>query len=301
MNKKNIIIGIAGPTNSGKSSLLNNIIGEKLSIVTHKAQTTRSGLRGLKVINDTQMVFIDTPGIFDAKTKFEKSMLENAFNILDDVDLIFLIIDCKKSLETLDKKFLEKIKYLKTKTFLVLNKIDLIHRSDLLEKVKKYNDFIKFKETFLISAINGDGVESLVNSANKEAAAGPWLYPEDQIADTSMSLVASEITREKIFLFVHEEVPYLSTVTTDTWKTNKNKSITIEQTIFVGRKNHVGIILGRGGKMIKSIGISSRIDLEKIVEQKVNLKINVKFKKDWVNEEEYYQNIGLNFSENKEK
>lgn len=301
MSKKNIIIGIAGPTNSGKSSLLNNIIGEKLSIVTHKAQTTRSGLRGLKVIDDTQMVFIDTPGIFDAKTKFEKSMLENAFNILDDVDLIFLLIDCNKSLEKLDKKFLEKIKYLKAKTFLVLNKIDLIHRSELLEKVKKYNDFIKFKETFLISAINGDGVESLINLANKEASIGPWLYPEDQIADTSMSLVASEITREKIFLFVHEEVPYCSTVTTDTWKTNKNKSITIEQTIFVGRKNHVGIILGRGGKMIKAIGMSSRIDLEKIVEQKVNLKINVKFKKDWVNEEEYYQNIGLNFSENKEK
>ena len=269
MSKKNIIIGIAGPTNSGKSSLLNNIIGEKLSIVTHKAQTTRSGLRGLKVIDDTQMVFIDTPGIFDAKTKFEKSMLENAFNILDDVDLIFLLIDCNKSLEKLDKKFLEKIKHLKAKTF-------------------------------LISAINGDGVESLINLANKEATVGPWLYPEDQIADTSMSLLASEITREKIFLFVHEEVPYLSTVTTDTWKTNKNKSITIEQTIFVGRKNHVGIILGRGGKMIKSIGMSSRIDLEKIVEQKVNLKINVKFKKDWANEEEYYQNIGLNFLGNKE-
>ncbi len=300
MSKKNIIIGIVGPTNSGKSTLLNNIIGEKLSIVTHKAQTTRSGLRGLRVIGDTQMVFIDTPGIFDAKTKFEKAMLENAFGILDDVDLVYLLIDCKKSLDKLDDIFIEKINKIKHKTFLLLNKIDLIQRSQLLEKVKKYNDFIKFKETFLISAISGDGVKNLLDISNKESSTGPWLYPEDQIADTSMSLVASEITREKVFLFVHEEVPYLSTVETDSWKSNKNKSVTIEQTIFVGRKNHIGIILGKAGKMIKSIGIASRIDLEKILEQKVNLKINVKFKKNWVDKEEHYENIGLIFPENKE-
>ena len=142
MSKKNIVIGIVGPTNSGKSTLLNKIIGEKLSIVTHKAQTTRSGLRGLKVMGNTQMVFIDTPGIFDAKTKFEKAMLDNAFGILNDVDLIYLLIDCKKSLDKLDSIFTEKIKVVKHKTFLILNKIDLIKRSDLLEKVKIYNEFI---------------------------------------------------------------------------------------------------------------------------------------------------------------
>lgn len=236
MSKKNIVIGIVGPTNSGKSTLLNNIIGEKLSIVTHKAQTTRSGLRGLKILGNTQMVFIDTPGIFNAKTKFEKAMLDNAFGILNDVDLIYLLIDCKKSLEKLDPIFIEKIKLVKHKTFLLLNKIDLIRRSDLLEKVKTYNDFINFKETFLISAVNGDGVESLLDASNKESILGQWLYPEDQVADTSMSLIASEITREKLFLFVHEEVPYLSTVETDSWKSNKNNSITVEQTIYVGKK-----------------------------------------------------------------
>ncbi|MDB9925984.1 GTPase Era [Hyphomicrobiales bacterium] len=300
MSKKNIVIGIVGPTNSGKSTLLNNIIGEKLSIVTHKAQTTRSGLRGLKIIDDTQMVFIDTPGIFNAKTKFEKAMLENAFGILDDVDLVYLLIDCKKSLDSLDDIFVEKINKIKHKTFLLLNKIDLIHRSQLLEIVKKYNDFIKFKETFLISAISGDGVKNLLEISNKESSLGPWLYPEDQIADTSMSLIASEITREKVFLFVHEEVPYLSTVETDSWKSSKNNSVTVEQTIFVGRKNHLGIVLGKGGKMIKTIGIAARIDLEKILEQKVNLKINVKFKKNWADKEEHYENIGLSFSDKKE-
>lgn len=300
MSKKNIVIGIVGPTNSGKSTLLNKIIGEKLSIVTHKAQTTRSGLRGLKVMGNTQMVFIDTPGIFDAKTKFEKAMLDNAFGILNDVDLIYLLIDCKKSLDKLDSIFTEKIKVVKHKTFLILNKIDLIKRSDLLEKVKIYNEFIDFKETFLISAESGDGVDSLLEASNRESVLGQWLYPEDQIADTSMSLIASEITREKLFLFVHEEVPYLSLVETDSWKSNKNKSITVEQTIYVGRKNHVGIVLGKGGKMIKSIGIASRLDLEKVVGEKVHLKINVKFKKNWTDNEEYYENIGLNFLDNKE-
>ena len=300
MSKKNIVIGIVGPTNSGKSTLLNKIIGEKLSIVTHKAQTTRSGLRGLKVMGNTQMVFIDTPGIFDAKTKFEKAMLDNAFGILNDVDLIYLLIDCKKSLDKLDSIFTEKIKVVKHKTFLILNKIDLIKRSDLLEKVKIYNEFIDFKETFLISAESGDGVDSLLEASNKESVLGQWLYPEDQIADTSMSLIASEITREKLFLFVHEEVPYLSVVETDSWKSNKNKSITVEQTIYVGRKNHVGIVIGKGGKMIKSIGIASRLDLEKVVGEKVHLKINVKFKKNWTDNEEHYENIGLNFLDNKE-
>ena len=300
MSKRNIVIGIVGPTNSGKSTLLNKIIGEKLSIVTHKAQTTRSGLRGLKVIGSTQMVFIDTPGIFNAKTKFEKAMLDNAFGILNDVDLIYLLIDCKKSLDKLDSIFTEKIRVVKHKTFLILNKIDLIKRSDLLEKVRIYNEFIDFKETFLISAESGDGVDSLLEASNRESVLGQWLYPEDQIADTSMSLIASEITREKLFLFVHEEVPYLSVVETDSWKSNKNKSITVEQTIYVGRKNHVGIVLGKGGKMIKSIGIASRLDLEKVVGEKVHLKINVKFKKNWTDNEEYYENIGLNFLDNKE-
>jgi GTP-binding protein Era len=300
MNKKNIIIGIVGPTNSGKSTLLNNIIGEKLSIVTHKAQTTRSGLRGLKIIDNIQMVFIDTPGIFDARTKFEKAMLENAFSVLGDVDLIYLLIDCKKSLSDFDPIFLKEIERYKDKVFLILNKIDLIQRSYLLEKVKKFNDMISFKETFLISAESGDGVENLLKITCNESSDGPWLYPEDQIADTSMSRMASEITREKIFLFVHEEVPYLSTVETDSWTQNRNKSITVEQTIFVGRKNHVGIILGKGGKMIKTIGIASRIDLEKIVDTKINLKINVKFKKDWVEQEEHYEKIGLNYLDKKE-
>ena len=296
MNKKNITIGIIGPTNSGKSTLLNNIIGEKLAIVTHKSQTTRSAFKGIKIIGNTQMVFIDTPGIFDAKTKFEKAMLENAYNILNDVDLIYLLIDCKKSINDLDINFLKSIKILEEKIFLILNKIDLIDRELLLLKVKDFNDRYNFKETFLISAKSGDGVKDLIEKSTVLSNSDYWLYPEDQTADTPMARIASEITREKIFLFLHEEIPYLSTVETEDWIKNKSRSITINQTIYVGKKNHVGIVLGKAGKMIKSIGTASRIDIEKILNQKVNLKINVKYKKDWLNKKEHYEDIGLNFN-----
>ncbi len=295
MNKKNITIGIIGPTNSGKSTLLNNIIGEKLAIVTHKSQTTRSAFKGIKIIDDTQMIFIDTPGIFDAKTKFEKAMLENAYDILNDVDLVFLLIDCKKSIKDFDENFLKNIKVLEEKTFLILNKIDLIEREQLLAKVKNFTELFDFKETFLISAKSGDGVQDLLDKSSKLSNNEYWLYPEDQTADVPMARIVSEITREKIFLFLHEEIPYSSTVETEGWITNKSKSITIDQTIYVSKKNHVGIVLGKGGKMIKSIGIASREDIEKILNNKVNLKINVKYKKDWLTKKEHYEDIGLNF------
>ena len=295
MNKKNITIGIIGPTNSGKSTLLNNIIGEKLAIVTHKSQTTRSAFKGIKIIDDTQMIFIDTPGIFDAKTKFEKAMLENAYDILNDVDLVFLLIDCKKSIDDFDENFLKNIKVLEEKIFLILNKIDLIEREQLLAKVKNFTELFDFKETFLISAKSGDGVQDLLDKSSKLSNNEYWLYPEDQTADVPMARIASEITREKIFLFLHEEIPYSSTVETEGWITNKSKSITIDQTIYVSKKNHVGIVLGKGGKMIKSIGIASREDIEKILNNKVNLKINVKYKKDWSTKKEHYEDIGLNF------
>ena len=295
MNKKNITIGIIGPTNSGKSTLLNNIIGEKLAIVTHKSQTTRSAFKGIKIIDDTQMIFIDTPGIFNAKTKFEKAMLENAYDILNDVDLVFLLIDCKKSFDDFDENFLKNIKVLEEKTFLILNKIDLIERELLLAKVKNFTKLFDFKETFLISAKSGDGVQDLLDKSSKLSNNEYWLYPENQTADVPMARIASEITREKIFLFLHEEIPYSSTVETEGWITNKSKSITIDQTIYVSKKNHVGIVLGKGGKMIKSIGIASREDIEKILNNKVNLKINVKYKRDWSTKKEHYEDIGLNF------
>ncbi|MBN43966.1 MAG: GTPase Era [Rhodobiaceae bacterium] len=295
MNKKNITIGIIGPTNSGKSTLLNNIIGEKLAIVTHKSQTTRSAFKGIKIINETQMIFIDTPGIFNAKTKFEKAMLENAYDILNDVDLVFLLIDCKKSIDDFDENFLKNIKVLEEKIFLILNKIDLIERGLLLAKIKNFTDLFNFKETFLISAKNGDGVQDLLDKSSKLSNNEYWLYPEDQTADVPMARIASEITREKILLLLHEEIPYSSTVETESWIANKTKSITINQTIYVSKKNHVGIVLGKGGKMIKSIGIASREDIEKILNNKVNLKINVKFKRDWSTKKKHFEDIGLNF------
>jgi GTP-binding protein Era len=241
------------------------------------------------------MIFIDTPGIFDAKTKFEKAMLENAYDILNDVDLVFLLIDCKKSINDFDENFLKNIKALEEKTFLILNKIDLIERELLLAKVNNFTELFDFKETFLISAKSGDGVQDLLDKSSKLSNNEYWLYPEDQTADVPMARIASEITREKIFLFLHEEIPYSSTVETEGWITNKSKSITIDQTIYVSKKNHVGIVLGKGGKMIKSIGIASREDIEKILNNKVNLKINVKYKKDWSTKKEHYEDIGLNF------
>ena len=292
MGKLNIVISIVGPSNSGKSTLLNKILDEKVSIVSRKVQTTRMGLRGIFNNNEVQIIFIDTPGLFDAKTIFEKAMVENAFNNLNDADLVYFLIDGSRKLSKFDKQVLEYFENFKKEAFLIINKIDLIDKKQLLEITNNINSYFPFKKTFYISAKTKEGVNDLLLQTNKEAVSEGWLYPEDQYTNLQSAILCEEITREKIFNHVHEEVPYSSIVKTDSWLDKKNL-LKIGQTIYVKKKNHKGIILGKEGSKIKEIGTASRIDLEKIFNKKIFLSLDVKVDKNWDKDLNYFKRLGL--------
>ena len=292
MGKLNIVISIVGPSNSGKSTLLNKILNEKVSIVSRKVQTTRMGLRGIFNNNEVQIIFIDTPGLFDAKTIFEKAMVENAFNNLNDADLVYFLIDGSRKLSKFDKQVLEYFENFKKEAFLIINKIDLIDKKQLLGITNNINSYFSFKKTFYISAKTKEGVNDLLSQTNKEAVSEGWLYPEDQYTNLQSAILCEEITREKIFNHVHEEVPYSSIVKTDSWSDKKNL-LKIGQTIYVKKKNHKGIILGKEGSKIKEIGTASRIDLEKIFNKKIFLSLDVKVDKNWDKDLNYFKRLGL--------
>ena len=292
MGKLNIVISIVGPSNSGKSTLLNKILDEKVSIVSRKVQTTRMGLRGIFNNNEVQVIFIDTPGLFDAKTIFEKAMVENAFNNLNDADLVYFLIDGSRKLSKFDKQVLEYFENFKKEAFLIINKIDLIDKKQLLEITNNINSYFSFKKTFYISAKTKEGVNDLLSQTNKEAVSEGWLYPEDQYTNLQSAILCEEITREKIFNHVHEEVPYSSIVKTDSWSDKKNL-LKIGQTIYVKKKNHKGIILGKEGSKIKEIGTASSIDLEKIFNKKIFLSLDVKVDKNWDKDLNYFKRLGL--------
>ena len=292
MGKLNIVISIVGPSNSGKSTLLNKILDEKVSIVSRKVQTTRMGLRGIFNNNEVQIIFIDTPGLFDAKTIFEKAMVENAFNNLNDADLVYFLIDGSRKLSKFDKQVLEYFENFKKEAFLIINKIDLIDKKQLLGITNNINSYFSFKKTFYISAKTKEGVNDLLSQTNKEAVSEGWLYPEDQYTNLQSAILCEEITREKIFNHVHEEVPYSSIVKTDSWLDKKNL-LKIGQTIYVKKKNHKGIILGKEGSKIKEIGTASRIDLEKIFNKKIFLSLDVKVDKNWDKDLNYFKRLGL--------
>ena len=292
MGKLNIVISIVGPSNSGKSTLLNKILDEKVSIVSRKVQTTRMGLRGIFNNNEVQIIFIDTPGLFDAKTIFERAMVENAFNNLNDADLVYFLIDGSRKLSKFDKQVLEYFENFKKEAFLIINKIDLIDKKQLLGITNNINSYFSFKKTFYISAKTKEGVNDLLLQTNKEAVSEGWLYPEDQYTNLQSAILCEEITREKIFNHVHEEVPYSSIVKTDSWSDKKNL-LKIGQTIYVKKKNHKGIILGKEGSKIKEIGTASRIDLEKIFNKKIFLSLDVKVDKNWDKDLNYFKRLGL--------
>ena len=292
ISKSNIVVSIIGPSNSGKSTLLNKVLGEKVSIVSRKVQTTRMGLRGILNNNETQIIFIDTPGLFEAKTIFEKAMVENAFANLNDADLIYFLIDGSRKLSNFDKKVLKYFKTFKKEAFLIINKIDLIEKKQLLEITNVINSYFPFKKTFYISANNKEGINSLLLETNNEANSEGWLYPEDQYTNLQSAILCEEITREKIFNHVHEEVPYGSIVKTDSWS-DKKKVLKIGQTIYVKKNNHKGIILGKEGSKIKEIGTASRIDLEKIFNKKIFLSLDVKVDKNWDKDPKYFNRLGL--------
>jgi len=294
--KSNIVVSIVGPSNSGKSTFLNSTLGEKVSIVSRKVQTTRMGLRGILNNKNIQIIFIDTPGLFEAKTRFEKAMVENAFFNLSNADLVYFVIDGSRKLKNFEIKVLKYFKNFNKDSFLVINKIDLIDKKKLLVKSKEVNSYYEFKKTFMISAKIGEGIQDILDYTNELAISKGWLYPEDHYTDLQSAIVCEEITREKIFNLVHEEVPYNCIVKTENWSENK-KILKIGQTIYVKKKNHKGIILGKDGSMVKEIGIASRIEMEKVFGKKIFLRIEVKVDKKWDKDPDNYNRIGLEINQ----
>jgi GTP-binding protein Era len=286
---------IIGATNAGKSTLVNQAVGAKVSIVTHKVQTTRSRVLGVMIEGETQIVLVDTPGIFDPKRRLDRAMISAAWQGADDADVILLVIDAKRGISADVRGILEKLKDNRAPKLLALNKIDLVERNTLLAMAAELNDICPFEETFMVSATTGDGVRDMVSHLAGRMPESPWLYPEDQLSDMPNRLLAAEITREKAFLRLHQELPYSLTVETETWEERRDGSAKVEQTIYVTRPGHKGIVLGKGGATLKSIGSEARKELEELLGHKVHLFLFVKVRERWLDDPERFRNIGLDF------
>ncbi|MEP7173941.1 MAG: GTPase Era, partial [Aestuariivirga sp.] len=267
---------IIGAPNAGKSTLVNQLAGSKVSIVSHKVQTTRARLRAIFMEGVSQVIVVDTPGIFDPKRKLDEAMVENAWSGSAEADVTVLLADARLGRNDDVMRIIDGLTKNGTKALLALNKVDLLRREVLLEISKRFNEAYEFSDTFMISALKGSGVDDLRKKITGLMPAGPWLYPEDQAADVQLRFLASEVTREKIYLRLHEELPYSSTVETETWEEQKDGSVKIGQVIYVERDSQKAIVLGKGGQMIKLLGQLAREELEKSFERRVHLFLFVK-------------------------
>ena len=288
-------VALIGPTNAGKSTLLNRLVGAKVSIVSHKVQTTRAIVRGIAIHDRTQIVFMDTPGIFKPRRRLDRAMVTSAWGGARDADLIMLLIDSERGLRGDAEAILEGLKDVKQPKVLVLNKIDRVRPEDLLKLASAANDAVQFERTFMISATTGSGCEDLMDYLAAALPEGPWYYPEDQISDLPMRQLAAEITREKLFLRLHQELPYSSHVETEKWEERKDGSVRIEQVIYVERDSQKKIALGKNGEAIKAISMASRKELSEILEQPVHLFLFVKVRENWGDDPERFREMGLDF------
>lgn len=288
-------VALIGAPNVGKSTLVNALVGSKVTIVSRKVQTTRALIRGIAMVDYAQIILVDTPGIFAPKRRLDRAMVSTAWSGAHDADLVCVLLDAKVGLDDEAESILGKVRSVDREKILVLNKIDLVAREGLLALAKLANDRLGFAETFMISALSGDGVDDLRSALAKEVPAGPFLYPEDQVSDAPMRQLAAEITREKIFRQLHQELPYQSTVETDGFTERKDGSIRIEQTIFVERESQRKIVLGKNGATIKSIGLEARRELSEITGQPVHLFLFVKVRENWGDDPDRYRGIGLQF------
>lgn len=288
---------LIGAPNAGKSTLLNRLVGQKVAIVTHKAQTTRSRIRGIVTEGASQIVLVDTPGIFTPRRRLDRAMVTAAWAGAGDADVICVIVDARRTRPDHEGflALLDKVAGSGVPALLVLNKVDEAERENLLALAAAANARVPFAETFMISALTGSGVEDLRHALARMMPEGPWLYPADQVADLSRQLLASEITREKLFLRLHEELPYAATVETEAWTQRKDGSVRIDQVIFVERAGQKAIVLGKGGRTIKEIGQAARADIEDALDLKVHLFLFVKVREGWENDPERYRLMGLEF------
>jgi GTP-binding protein Era len=288
-------VALIGAPNSGKSTLTNALVGAKVSIVTHKAQTTRGPVRGLALVDDAQIILVDTPGIFQPKRRLDRAMAQAAWDRAGDADIVALVIDAKRGLDAKVTPLIEHLPRIKRPTIAILNKIDLVAKQDLLRLTHELAELKVFDDVFMISALTGDGIPHLKTFLAAAVPPGPWLFPEDQLSDASLRHTAAEITREKLFLRLHEELPYALTVETIVWKELKNRSIRIEQTIYVERESQRRIVLGAKGSMIKEIGAASRADIAEIIGVPVHLFLFVKVRERWGEDPERFREMGLDY------
>jgi GTPase len=286
---------VIGAPNAGKSTLVNALVGAKVSIVTHKAQTTRARMRGIAIEGPSQVVLVDTPGIFAPKRRLDRAMVETAWTEAREADVAVLVADAARGFDDVSGPVLEQASELALPLVLVLNKIDKIKKDKLLALVSEAASRLKLEETFMISALSGDGVPALKSWLAARMPLGPWLFPEDQIADAPLRQWAAEITREKMFLRLHEEIPYSSTVETTSWKELRGGAVRIEQTIFVERDSQRKIVLGAKGQAIKHISMEARKEIAEGIENTVHLFLFVKVRGNWADDPERYREMGLDF------
>ncbi|WP_427022941.1 GTPase Era [Aureimonas ureilytica] len=289
-------VALLGAPNAGKSTLVNQLVGTKVSIVTHKVQTTRALVRGIAIRDNAQIVFVDTPGVFNPKRRLDRAMVRTAWGGAKDADIVLPIVDAQRGISDEVEAILERLKDVKQPKVLLLNKVDQIKREKLLGLTQEISAKGDFERVFMISALTGSGCDDLMAFLAQRLPEGPWYYPEDQISDLPLRQLAAEITREKLFLRLHQEIPYASTVETELWETRPDGSVRIEQTIYVERDSQKAIVLGHKGETVKAIGQAARKEIAEAAEQKVHLFLFVKVRENWGDDPERYREMGLDYS-----
>ena len=288
-------VALIGAPNAGKSTLVNRLVGTKVSIVTHKVQTTRAIVRGIATHGDAQIVFVDTPGIFRPRRRLDRAMVTTAWGGAKDADLILVLLDAERGIKGDAEALLGAVAEIRQPKILVLNKVDRVRPEVLLKLSADANARAGFERTFMVSALTGSGVDDLLGFLAGRLPEGPWYYPEDQVSDLPMRQLAAEITREKLYLRLHQELPYSSTVETEKWEELKNGSVRIEQVIYVERDSQKAIVLGEKGRTIRAIGQAARKEIAEILEQPVHLFLFVKVRENWGDDPERYREMGLEF------
>jgi len=294
-------IALVGAPNAGKSTLLNRMVGAKVAIVTPKVQTTRTRVLGIALCGESQLVYVDTPGIFEPKRRLERAMVRAAWRGAADADIVLVLADAhRRQVDDDTARIIDGLKAAGRRAVLILNKIDLVRRPRLLEISARLNDAGGgpeglFSNTFMVSATRGDGVDDLIAFLAEAVPPGPWLYPADQLSDLPERLLAAELTREQLFLLLHQELPYAIAVETEAWERFQDGSVKISQVIYVARDSQKPIVLGRGGRRIKQVGAAARAELETLLGCRVHLMLHVKVREDWIERPDYYREMGLEY------
>lgn len=289
-------VALIGAPNAGKSTITNNFVGSKVSIVSPKVQTTRTMVRGIGVYENTQIIFIDTPGIFRPKRRLDRAMVSSAWSGVKDADIVVLVVDAKRGFDDETRAIIDQLNKNKLSAILVLNKVDIIDKTKLLALSAALNEAGNFKETFMISALTGQNIDDFYKYLADNLPESPWYYPEEQMSDMPLKLLAAEIVREKLFLYLRQEIPYELTVEPELWERREDGSVRAEMTIYVKKDNQKTIILGRGGEMIKKIGQSARCEIERELEERVHLFLFVKVRANWIDDPARYSAWNLDFN-----